>query len=349
MNAIATVSILPFSAADVSPIVLLRRRIRQRIRARLSADPQGENHSTAEMILIYNWARGFAGTRGFSPLKRVGGNAGEHPFGALIRLVFKTDSLRAHLVSVMSDETAECQALALSHFRTWSMAIARDMLAAQFSALPAGTHGMQALLTRIAMLTPHGASNAYQHGREARVYWHALLHEFRKQIDPQALRPSLRERVSKAHIENLRMPHWAKNEAHAKRLVDAIHAIHPSMINTYLEMHDCGKAFCMTTDDQGKNHYPDHAQRSSDAWEKAGGFATECELMRKDMLVHTASASECETLASDPLSPVLLLSALAEIHANAEPIFGGFEGDSFKIKFKQLERRGAVLLKKWAS
>ena len=334
-------------AREYTPLELMRHRIRKQIRARMSADPQGESHDTAAMILLYNWARELPGTRGFTPLKRTSGSAGEHPSQALIRLIGSTSSLKVHLESVMHGETPEDQAIALRDFRTWSMAIARGMLVDQFNALPAGAPGLQALLARISTLTPHGASNAQEHGREARAYWHAIVYHLRKMGNPNAYGPSAREGTRAAHIENVKLPTWAQDPKNAEFLLKAIDRVHRKQINTYLEMHDCGKAFCLTTDENGKNHYPNHAEVSAEVWAKAGGAAVECELMRKDMLVHTASAGDCSSLACDPLAPILLLSALAEIHANATPIFSGFESDSFKIKFKQIERRGSALLKTW--
>lgn len=41
----------------------------------------------------------------------------------------------------------------------------------------------------------------------------------------------------------------------------------------------------------------------------------------------------------------LLVTSLCEIHANAD-MFGGIESSSFKIKFKQLDRRGNQIIKK---
>ena len=40
----------------------------------------------------------------------------------------------------------------------------------------------------------------------------------------------------------------------------------------------------------------------------------------------------------------LLLVALSEIHANAE-MFGGIESTSFKIKWKQIDKRGNAICK----
>lgn len=64
------------------------------------------------------------------------------------------------------------------------------------------------------------------------------------------------------------------------------------------------------------------------------------------MFFHKCSAKELEntTIEKRDLCS-LLLTALAEIHANAE-MFGGIESQSFKSKYKQLDRRGNKLCKK---
>jgi hypothetical protein len=44
------------------------------------------------------------------------------------------------------------------------------------------------------------------------------------------------------------------------------------------------------------------------------------------------------------MAVTLLLAGLAEIHANAE-MFNGFDSPSFKIKYKQIDRRGRAICK----
>lgn len=56
------------------------------------------------------------------------------------------------------------------------------------------------------------------------------------------------------------------------------------------------------------------------------------------------SAEELEELAKRPEAVALLLSGLAAVHANAE-MFGGLMSDSFKSKWKHLDRRGKALCK----
>lgn len=64
------------------------------------------------------------------------------------------------------------------------------------------------------------------------------------------------------------------------------------------------------------------------------------------MFFHKCSADELDKsdLSNKDLCS-LLLTSLAEIHANAS-IFGGIESQSFKAKYKQIDRRGNKLCKK---
>lgn len=65
------------------------------------------------------------------------------------------------------------------------------------------------------------------------------------------------------------------------------------------------------------------------------------------MVLHTIKSEELEqkiTQFSQADWLTLLVVAFAELHANAE-MFGGTNNTSFKIKFKQLDKRGKQLLK----
>jgi hypothetical protein len=64
------------------------------------------------------------------------------------------------------------------------------------------------------------------------------------------------------------------------------------------------------------------------------------------MFFHLCSAEELDTtdLTIKDLSS-LLITSLAEIHANAE-LFGGVDSVSFKSKYKQIDRRGNKFCKK---
>lgn len=133
-----------------------------------------------------------------------------------------------------------------------------------------------------------------------------------------------------------RIPDWLnQNRAYI------LEQIQPYMyeIERYLVMHDCGKPYCP----EGPQRFTDHANISADTFSKFTDNQLILDLIRNDMWVHTMKASEIPAFVESGLALILLLSGLAEIHANAE-MFGGIESDSFKIKYKQLDRRGKAVL-----
>jgi hypothetical protein len=110
------------------------------------------------------------------------------------------------------------------------------------------------------------------------------------------------------------------------------------LIRHYHIYHDCGKPFCQTTDENGKNHYPDHSTKSAEIHQKYFDCEIANKLIKNDMAFHSLKSEELaawlliqdkETIAS------LYLTAWAEIFSNSA-MFGGFESDSFKIKKKKL-------------
>lgn len=123
-------------------------------------------------------------------------------------------------------------------------------------------------------------------------------------------------------------------------------ALIPKMddICTYQLWHDLGKPYCRTVDEDGKIHYPNHADISAEIWEHLGGDREIGQLIRDDMLCHQLRTSDAEAFASNPNALILLVTALCELHANAT-MFGGYQSDSFKIKYKRLSKCGAIILK----
>lgn len=109
-------------------------------------------------------------------------------------------------------------------------------------------------------------------------------------------------------------------------------------------MHDCGKPFCRQVDDTGA-HFPNHAEVSYNIAKEIGLDDTVANLIRHDMFFHECSAQELQDKLSVwdiRFTNTLLITALSEIHANAS-IFGGIDSTSFKIKYKQLDRRSKYL------
>lgn len=123
-------------------------------------------------------------------------------------------------------------------------------------------------------------------------------------------------------------------------------ALTPKQARLYHIYHDCGKPSVLELGEDGKRRFPGHAEASQRLYAEAmPEDELTARLIGKDMLCHTTRPADAASLIADPDFPTLMLTAWAELHANASVLFGGFEADSFKIKRKQLMR----LLKIWQS
>lgn len=112
----------------------------------------------------------------------------------------------------------------------------------------------------------------------------------------------------------------------------------------YQLWHDCGKPATRQVDADGRVHYPDHAEASSRIWLQLGGEPEIAELIRRDMECHLLRPAGAAAFAKTPFALELLITSLCELHANAT-MFGGMDSESFKIKFKRLDRCGSIILK----
>ena len=99
----------------------------------------------------------------------------------------------------------------------------------------------------------------------------------------------------------------------------------------------------MTIDDEGKRHFPNHAEVSYNTYLQLFGNEQVAQLIRMDMDIHLLKSEQIEEFAKRPEAITLLLTGLAEVHSNAA-MFGGIESTSFKIKYKQIEKRGKQIL-----
>ena len=110
----------------------------------------------------------------------------------------------------------------------------------------------------------------------------------------------------------------------------------PEILKTYHVYHDCGKPLCLSIDETGRRHFPNHAEMSAQQFAHLfpeDGFTTA--LIRHDMDFHMMRGPELLQLWKSPFAPILYFTAWAEISANAE-MFGGRESDSYKIKRSRL-------------
>lgn len=107
-------------------------------------------------------------------------------------------------------------------------------------------------------------------------------------------------------------------------------------LKQYHVYHDCGKHLTRVVDDNGRQHFPDHAIYSCrqylEIWPDDYENAT---LICMDMDFHTMKGCDLIELWKHPLAPSLYFTAWAEILANCK-MFGGQDSTSFKIKKKQL-------------
>jgi len=120
--------------------------------------------------------------------------------------------------------------------------------------------------------------------------------------------------------------------------------VHDYSMQEYMVMHDCGKPYCKTVDEDGKHHFNDHATISFLTYIRLHPEnKLVAELIKMDMTVHCLKGEDVEEFGKNPLAISLLISALCEIHANAS-MFGGIDSTSFKIKWKQIDKRGRQIL-----
>ncbi len=140
--------------------------------------------------------------------------------------------------------------------------------------------------------------------------------------------------------EQWRLPDWfTKHEAFIKAKLEP----HLASISTYQIWHDCGKPYSRSVDADGKVHYPDHATVSANIWLRLGGDPFIGDLIRDDMRCHLLRPADALEFSKHPNALILLITALCELHANAT-MFGGIESDSFKIKYKRLDKCGNIIL-----
>lgn len=114
-------------------------------------------------------------------------------------------------------------------------------------------------------------------------------------------------------------------------------------IISYLILHDCGKPFCLEIDENGKRHFPNHSEISYSTFKIFYENKLIEDLILKDLLCHITKPKDFITLVNEKNIEILLISAIAAMHANSD-MFGGIESDSFKIKFKNLEKLGKRIL-----
>lgn len=158
------------------------------------------------------------------------------------------------------------------------------------------------------------------HGESVKTYLFDLLNHLRDGAPLQ---------------KNWRLPDWlAENrEFILSELPD------DSTLELYTVYHDIGKPHCLSIDESGKRHFPNHAEISYQVFNQVFDNPLAADLIRHDMDVHLLKADGVEAFCKSPNVVTLLITGLSEIHSNAD-MFGGIESTSFKIKWKCLNQRG---------
>lgn len=190
---------------------------------------------------------------------------------------------------------------------------------------PANFDSMVAAMLKCEQMT---GQTIYQHGQSVAKHLEALI-AFLK---------------NGSQLDDWRVPTWLTQ--YGGSILRHLHD--EETLYAYVLYHDCGKPYCLYVDETGKRHFPNHAEVSQRIWLFVGGNETVGHLISQDMVIHLASADEINTKLTSEWScedaVTLLLTALSELHSNAR-MFGGIESASFKVKWKQVDRRGKQICK----
>lgn len=112
------------------------------------------------------------------------------------------------------------------------------------------------------------------------------------------------------------------------------------IMETYHIYHDCGKPYCLTIDENGKQHFPDHANVSAKIFRQFFNDEIAAKLIESDMIFHAGSAEDIDAFKARENARFrfsLWFTSLAELYANKE-MFDDANQLSFKIKYKKLNR-----------
>ena len=141
------------------------------------------------------------------------------------------------------------------------------------------------------------------------------------------------------NYKNYLVPDWFKDNFLKIRnlLIDY------GKILEYTLLHDIGKPSCLEIKDNIR-HFPNHARVSYELYSKYWNDNDVAYCILHDMDIHLIKDKEIDNFINK-YTITLLFVGLAEILANAE-YFGGHDSISFKIKYKQIYKRGKAILAK---
>jgi len=140
-----------------------------------------------------------------------------------------------------------------------------------------------------------------------------------------------------------RLPDWIYDPIIKERILDF------DLLRTYQIYHDCGKPLCRTVDENGRQHFPNHAEISRQRWlecsDRSETSQQIAKLIAMDMDIHLLKNDGLDEFAQRKEAISLLLTGLCELHSNAQ-MFGGVDSTGFKIKWKHTNKMGARILER---
>jgi hypothetical protein len=174
--------------------------------------------------------------------------------------------------------------------------------------------------------------NILQHGRSVREHYFALVEH-------------LKGEVNLHQFANWRIPEWV--DTYRDEILDLLPSTY--VMDRYLTLHDCGKPDVLMYDEEGRKHFPGHAESSEKVYRKVFSNGTEtddhiAQMIRDDMEIHLLKAVGIPEFIQNPNAIGHLIAGLAELTSNAA-MFGGVESTGFKMKYGTLNQRGKAICK----
>lgn len=174
--------------------------------------------------------------------------------------------------------------------------------------------------------------NILQHGRSVREHYFALVEHLEGKIDLN-------------NYDNWRIPEYLNT--YREQILQQLPSKY--VIDRYLTLHDCGKPQVLEYDDEGRKHFPGHAEASEKTYREVFSNNTEtdeqiAQMIRDDMEIHLLKAVDIPDFIQNPNAIGHLIAGLAELTSNAA-MFGGIESTGFKMKYKHHVQRANAICK----
>lgn len=174
--------------------------------------------------------------------------------------------------------------------------------------------------------------NILQHGRSVREHYFALVQHLEGTVDL-------------TQYDNWKIPEYL--HTYATQILQKLPSTY--VMDRYLTLHDCGKPEVLEYDENGRKHFPNHAEASEKTYRNIFSNNTQtdeqiAQMIRDDMDVHLLKAVDIPTFLENPNAIGHLIAGLAELTSNAS-MFGGIESTGFKMKYKHHVQRANAICK----